>query len=289
MLINIFNSNKLWIAFTYAVLTVEETLISFIPLFLGLALDSMLEGSSGHMWLYVSVIVTSLSISVLRRLWDTRFYVSIWSRLASDRINTMIIKGIDRSKIVSRTHMLIEYTRFYEYSLPMALTAGIDMAISLGMLFYFMPKVSVAIVIILSLALLSQYLMVLAQQRVDNEKQLTSEAMNEILMHDESPEVTKHLKQQGRWMIRSSDLDAYAYGVHETLANVAEIIVIMTLVLSAYTTGEIMINLTYVYKLFTRANCVGTCFLHLKILENYSKFLNESQPGQHALDEGVPE
>jgi hypothetical protein len=273
MLIEIFKRNKILICLTYVALAIEETFISLIPFFLGLAIDTLLGDDFYHFWIYISIVVFCVGLSVLRRLWDTRLYAKIWSGLASDRIKTLINKGVERSRILSRTHMLIEYTRFYEYALPNGISAFIDILISCVMLFYFMPKVSLVVLVLLGLAFYVQYYIAIAQQQIEDNRQKVKEILNETIMHSEHPDVSIHLVSQSKQMIKFSDWDAYGYGVHEFIANIAEVIVIFTLVYGAFSTGAIMTNLTYVYKIFSRVGALGSSLLHFKILENYNSYL----------------
>ena len=273
MLIEIFKRNKFLICLTYLALAIEETFISLIPFFLGMAVDTLLGDDFYHFWIYITIVGLCVCLSVLRRLWDTRLYAKIWSGLASDRIKTLINKGVERSRILSRTHMLIEYTRFYEYALPNGISAFIDIFISCAMLFYFMPKVSLVVLVLLGLAFYVQYYIAVAQQKIEDNRQKVKEILNETIMHSEHPDVSIHLISQSKQMIKTSDWDAYGYGVHEFIANVAEVIVIFTLVYGAFSTGAIMTNLTYVYKIFSRVGAVGSSLLHFKILENYNSYL----------------
>jgi len=143
----------------------------------------------------------------------------------------------------------------------------------LVMLFYFMPKISLVVMGLLFLAIYLQYYIAVAQQKIDDNRQKTKEILNEILMHSEHPDVSVHLISQSKQMIKFSDWDAYGYGLHEFIANIAEVIVIFTLVYGAFSTGAIMTNLTYVYKIFSRVGSVGCSVLHFKILENYNSYL----------------
>lgn len=273
MLIEIFKRNKLLICLTYFALALEETFISLIPFFLGLAIDTLIEDDYYCFWIYIIIIVFCVGLSVVRRLCDTRLYANIWAGLASDRIKSLINKGVERSRILSRTHMLIEYTRFYEYALPNGISAFIDIFISLAMLFYFMPKVSLVVLILLGFAFYVQYYIAIIQQKIDDERQKVKEILNETIMHSEHPDVSAYLISQSKQMIRASDWDAYGYGAHEFIANIAETIVIFSLVFGAFSTGAIMTNLTYVYKMFSRVGSLGCSMLHFKILENYNTYL----------------
>jgi hypothetical protein len=262
-------------------LVVEEILISLIPYFLGIAVDSLLNNKNTDFYTYIFICLASVSLAVIRRGFDTRVYTKIWQKISSEKIKTLAEEGVERSKIVSRSHMFIEYTKFFEHHVPAGISSVIDIIISLGMLFFFLPLPAFFVLILIILSYFIQHHTSFIHQKIDRDIQIYRERMNEEVLYKDSIRVEPLLNEQGKLLVRSSDIDAGVYGIHELIANLAEIIFVVAMVNNSFTTGAIMANLTYVYKAFSKISIFGCVLVGFKCIKNYDKFL---KPGEDCLD-----
>lgn len=273
MLLEILSKHYWILIFTYAFLAIEETLISLIPYFLGIAIDSLILKECNDFYVYIGICLASVVVAILRRVIDTRLYARIWRQLASKKIQEMIDKGTEKSKIVSRSHMLIDYTKFFEVAVPSMLSAIIDIGISIFMLVYFVPKAAVFILPLLAASYYVQHKTSIFQQNIDREIQFAREAANEQVLYMEGYGVYKSIDKQASLLVKSSDVDSINYGLHEFIANAAEVIVILIMLSCSFTTGTIMANLTYVYKMFSKLGIFGCSLVHYRIIKNNDQFL----------------
>ena len=274
MLYEIFLRNKYLITFTYIVLAFEESLISMIPYFLGLAVDSILVKDLNNFYIYLVVCSTAVTVAIIRKLWDTRLYSRIWSRIAKEKIDGLIEKKVERPKIVSRIHMLSEYTRFYENAIPDTLTAVIDIVISFGILIYFVPLASLIIAILTLLSIAVHYKQSLLYQDYTNKIQLANEKMNDDIINIDNPALEQNLDEIAKNLVKFSDVDSYVYGIHEFFATTAEIVLIFSLINHEVSTGLIMANVTYVFKIFMHVNSIGRSLMHFKVIKAYDNLLH---------------
>lgn len=272
MIAEIFAKNKFMIILTYILLAIEEGMMSAVPYCLGLAVDSLLENQYHCFWYYVGICSVSLLISVGRRLWDTRMYSHIWAKAADEKISHLIEQNIERSKVVSRFGLLIDYTRFFEYAVPAGIAAIIDIVISIIILFLFNPTATIILIVILKLTIIVQYMGAKITSNLHQDLQVTTEKNNADIISSERPNLSEALAKQSNLLISISDTEATIYGLHETLAIIAEIVMLLVSINTGATAGTILANLTYVFRIFMKLSQIGNTIAHYKIVRGYEDF-----------------
>lgn len=109
---------KARIAATLALVVLEAAALLLFPLFIGRAIDGLLDDRVGDLWFLGALGVFSLAIGALRRLIDTRTYASIYETTAVELVESELGDGNDVSTIAARTTLLTEFIEFLENSMP---------------------------------------------------------------------------------------------------------------------------------------------------------------------------
>ncbi|TQV89492.1 ABC transporter six-transmembrane domain-containing protein [Aliikangiella coralliicola] len=198
------------IGLTWVLTLCETALMALIPLFIGFAIDGLLNDNTDSL-LQLSLILGGLTIiSVVRRIYDTRVYgtirVETGKTLVSRAGNTSV------SVINARLGMSHELVSFLEHEVPELMTSTVQLVVSIIVLFSFHPTLSYAAlgaaILMLGLYSLShgRFFRLNANYNQQSEKQVS-------VLETRSPEnILSHLNLLRRSEIKISDTEAYVYG-----------------------------------------------------------------------------
>ncbi len=130
------------ISITWAMILVETSLLAFVPLFIGFAIDGLLSGSSRELKHLAGLMAALVGASVLRRLYDTRVYGTIRVELGSAQVARS--STVPVSALNARFAMGRELVDFLEHTLPEAMSAAVQLAIAVVILYTFSPPLALA-------------------------------------------------------------------------------------------------------------------------------------------------
>lgn len=100
-------------------LVVLEAGISLLfPLFIGLSVNGLLEGSYQGVVLLAVLGLAALVVGSARRFYDTRTYAGIYEKVASEMVERERHRGASVSKITARSSLMTEFVEFLENSVP---------------------------------------------------------------------------------------------------------------------------------------------------------------------------
>ena len=136
------------IAVTLLLVVLEAAGLLLFPLFIGMAINDLLQDESTGIVLLGGLGVVSLAVGALRRFLDTRTYATIYETIATELVASEHERANDVSAIAARSTLLTEFIEFLENSMPtivnsvigivgtLAILAGIDIGVffaSLGL------------------------------------------------------------------------------------------------------------------------------------------------------------
>lgn len=130
------------IALTWAMTLAETALMALIPLFIGFAIDGLLNGSLRELWNLAYLSGGLIALSVLRRIYDTRVYGSI--RVAFGTAQLSRGDGLPVSVLNARLGMGRELVEFLEETLPTVMAGGVQLVIAVVILYSFAPLLAVS-------------------------------------------------------------------------------------------------------------------------------------------------
>ncbi len=273
MLKDIWKENRLRIGFSYFLLVLEFSLFAMLPYFLGRSVDSIVENNYFDFWIYLGACLISLIAGFVRRRFDSRAFLRIWSGKAIDTITRMMMSGMDSTKIVSRSYMVREFAFFFEHTLPAVIQAFIEIGIALTMLWVFTPFVGFINLLLVLFAAVISYLFAVKLMNIEVFCQQQREVINQNIIDGSKEGVVDGYEGQRKNYVRFADWESFSWASVDILGVVAIVIVLTSIVSAHLSPGIIMSNLAYCQKLFDKVMVVAGFFKHYRHLKLCKDFL----------------
>ena len=272
MLAKIFWAHWIRISATYLLVLCEFILSALFPYLLGKALDYALTGQWHFFWIYVGLNVGSLFIGTGRRMWDTRVFLGVWARAASEATKQLMNRGVETSKIISRQSLITRYADFYENALPYFLCGIVDIAVSLTVLWCIVGPVALYFITVVCLSCISHYAWACLSQRQEFQQQRHREALIQAITHNPD-EIENEYSNVAKKGVRKSDYEAASWGTMDVLCIVSEVILIFALVRIGASTGSILSTLIYLWKAVHMTATFSMFFVAVKEIQVTNHFL----------------
>ena len=195
---------------TWLVVLVENVLIAFVPLLIGLTIDGLLAGRSDELFYLTGILVALGAIAVGRRMYDTRVYGTVRLHLGLSLHRTSV--ATDVSKRSARLSMSRELVDFLEEDAPKLITGVIQIGVSLVVLSYYDPRLGIASVAVLVAMLLLYSLAHGRFYRVNARLNEQHEHQVSTLAHGSKLALFRHLRAMRKHEVAISDTEAWVYG-----------------------------------------------------------------------------
>lgn len=198
------------IALTWGIILVETGLLALIPLFIGFAIDDLLVGGTTSFWQLTGIMALMIGLSVIRRAYDTRVYGAVRVELGKAQVKRA--NRMEVSTLNARIAMGRELVDFLEGILPEALAAGVQLLVSVAILFAFSPSLALAAagatigIVFIYAAFHNRFFRLNAALNQQTEMQvglLERRALRPML---------SHFLRLRRHEVRLSDAEAFLYG-----------------------------------------------------------------------------
>ncbi|MEM9931566.1 MAG: ABC transporter six-transmembrane domain-containing protein [Bacteroidota bacterium] len=202
----IFKAYRFKFIFTLALLLLEAGLAILFPLFIGYAIDSVINGSSyGALQLGVLGLLTLL-VGVSRRIYDSRFYAQVYQRIGLATMPKMDTKA--PSKKVARLSMIRELVEFLENALPELIGNLIGLIGVMAIIAALNLKVFYGSLVVTLLIFLIYWLTSAKTIRLNRAANDELEQQVDVIAKNSTPALQLHLSNTMKWNIKLSDLEA---------------------------------------------------------------------------------
>ena len=197
---------QLRFGFTLVLILSEAGLSILFPLFIGYAIDDVIEGSHyGAIKLGVLGLVV-LVVGMGRRVYDSRFYAKVYQDMGSQTLSH--INSSQASVKSARLGMVRELIEFLENSLPELIHNLIGLIGVIGILAtlnlqVFYGSLLVTLLIFLIFGFSSKK--TVALNKASNDEM---ERQVDVISSNKKEELTLHLQHMMKWNIKLSDLEA---------------------------------------------------------------------------------
>jgi hypothetical protein len=233
------------IAFTWILVLGESAAIALIPLFIGKAIDRLLDGGGiAAVTPLASVLILLTFFSVFRRAFDTRAYGTMRVFLG----RCVVERNGDQpvSKLNARLDMAREFGDFLEEHVPQLMTASVQLLVSFSILLSFDIALGASAGCLLVLIAIIYACFHPAIFRANRDLNEQREDQVNVLEQRAIPRVIDHLAFLRRFEVRMSDIDAALYGIVFLFMS-AFILVNLVLAarIDAITAGTIFAVVTY--------------------------------------------
>ncbi len=264
MLLGVVRLYWLQIGFTYFLMLCEFTSAAFIPLLLGKAVDGLFNNEFIDFYLLIGLSLFSFVFGFLRRRVDTRVFSQVYRDSLLSVINRLLNVGIDKSRIISRAHLIRANGDFLEYTLPLLIGSTIDVIVALLMLWMVLPVVSVIIAIMVISILVLQRIVSSIIFKYEAVWQHATEDVDRAILAGSTTEVNDYLNRGLPMLIGRSDVEAFCWGLVDLLSVVTQLSVVYYLSVGGYTTGCILASVSYCQTVFSKANMFNFLYSYLR-------------------------
>ncbi|MBT3313058.1 MAG: hypothetical protein HN390_00455 [Anaerolineae bacterium] len=199
------------VSFTFFLVLFEAILDLLYPLFIGFAINDLLEKSYSGIYALAGLGILGLLIGSGRRFYDTRAYTSIYITLSEEMVLRERENKSSISKISARSSLLTEFVEFLENSVPTIVSSVI------GVVGILIVVATLSIPVFWACTLLF-LLMVLIYVFSGNKNFIYNKGYNneiENMVNALSAEGTEamraHYKSLIGWNIKLSDLETWNY------------------------------------------------------------------------------
>ena len=264
MLKEIFQTYRWRFIFNFALILIESGLSLLFPLFIGIAIDSAVEGESSGAMQLGGLGILALIFGAGRRFFDTRFYAKVFQSQGSAILSRIPDK--DTSTKTARLGMLRELVEFFEQSIPAIIESGIAL---IGVIIIIASlSLPTFLGCLVTRVLIAPLYMFTQKRTIHYNKGYNDELENQVNVIDsnEAEEIDQHLKRTMRWNIRLSDLETFNFSISWTLlmaflvvsivyaagAGEAQVSTLFVLVMYVFQYIENVVSLPYFYQQWLR-------------------------------------
>ena len=208
---SLFGQFRSWIGVTWLLLLIETALLALIPLFIGRAIDGLLDADPGALREIAGVMGLLVVVAVVRRVYDTRAYGTMRVRLGAE----LARRNSDRpvSQTNARLNMSREMVDFLEAHVPDLISATVQVVVSIAILWTFDARLGFAgLGVVAGLGIVyaffhKRFHRLNAQLNAQTEKQVF------VLERKRHLPLVDHLVKLRRSEVQLSDTEAILYGI----------------------------------------------------------------------------
>lgn len=199
------------IGITWALTLGETALIALVPLFIGFAIDGLLEGRTSPLVQLAGVMCALIVVSVMRRVYDTRVFGAMRVEVGRTQVTRASQQKV--SKLNAQLGMGRELVDFLEVEIPVVMTALIQIIVSVFVLFAFDGALACAAGFAVMVMLVIYGLFHKQFYRLNGAYNGQSERQVAVLESRNMPRVLTHLSRLRRIEIKISDAESGLYGI----------------------------------------------------------------------------
>ncbi|MBG0758424.1 ABC transporter permease [Vibrio cidicii] len=262
------------VALTWLIVLAENVLMMLLPLFIGFAIDGLLEQNLRPLLTLGFILFALVVISVARRVYDTRVYGAIRVRLA--KLVARNLRAVPISVKDARLTMSRELVDFLEQHLPAVITALVQLLATLVILasFHFTLALCVLAAGLAMLLLYTLFHRTFTRLNATLNDQLEQQVG--VLDGRSFAAIRAHFERLKQCEIKLSDTEALVYGLI-FIALFSSVVANLWLVshLPAPTAGQVFAVVTYSLEFVETAVMLPITLQTLSRLEEISQRLNQ--------------
>jgi len=199
------------ISLTLFLVLSESALALLFPLFIGFAINGLLEDSLQGIYQLAGLGVAALIVGSGRRFYDTRAYSDIYVKISDEVVAREQAEGRSISMISARASLLTEFVEFLENSMPMILESLIGVVGILIIIFGLYISVFWASIALLMLVFAVYWISAKANFRFNEGFNNQLEEQVNVLESRERGLIRRHFRTVADWNIKLSDLETWNY------------------------------------------------------------------------------
>ncbi len=210
-LASILRQFKWSVGLTICLVILESALFLLFPLFIGYAINDLLEASHKGIIQLGILGISGLVIGAARRLYDTRTYAKVYQKITVDTMEKD--EASDTSKLSAHLGMLRELVEFFETSFPQIFGSIIGFVGTIIIIYAFSIHIFWACIILVLFIIivfgLTSKKTILYNTNYNN----TLEEQVGIVEKRNPEKVRIHIRQLMKWNIKLSDLETMNFSL----------------------------------------------------------------------------
>lgn len=210
-LISIFKQFTLKICFTVGLVLLEGYLFVLFPLYIGYAIDGLLNDSYIGLYKLGALGIAELIVGSARRFYDSRIYAGIYEELGS-KVITEDTESTT-SILTARVNMFKELVEFFENTFPELFHSAINLIGTVVILYSFSLNIFLGCLLLVVLIVL---VFGVTTKRTISYNHHYNNALEEqvnVIEKREPQKVRLYMKDLMRWNIKLSDLETINFSI----------------------------------------------------------------------------
>lgn len=207
----ILKKNSLQIAISFLLILVEAIAMLFMPLFIGYAINDLLDTNFRGIWQLASLGICIVVLGMLRRFFDSRIYANIYVKLSGKMIEAN--SKSTTSKLTARISMLRELVDFLENYLPELFINLIGLLGTLTVLYTLNFNIFLGCLTTFTLMFLIFLFSGKYTKSINYHYNNILEKQVSVVESRNDKLVANHIKKLMKWNIKLSDLEALIFGI----------------------------------------------------------------------------
>lgn len=213
------------LSLTYGLSITEQVLGLLLPLAIGNAINGLLMEDFLPLGLFIGLWLVLAALTVGRKMYDTRVFMSLYAELAARVIEQQRTLGTSTSKLVARSTLIREAVDFLERDIPDIVAMLITFVGSLVMLMLFDWHIAAAAVLMLIPVLLLNGLLWRPINRLNRSINNNLERRATLIHQGSLLRLQQHFRFMRFLRVKTSDLEARTWGLIELFVVMATIYV----------------------------------------------------------------
>jgi hypothetical protein len=267
---------RLRIVAAYALLNVENLLVLCQPWCLGQAINGLLSGSTGGLWLFVAQYFLHLAVGIGRRSYDARAFNGIYTAIVSRTILAQRALGTSVSRITARSALSRAYTEFYQQHLPIFFQSLYFIGGSLFILgLYDCWLVAICTVLFLPVLVLgTRFRRRTGPLNLGLHDELENEV--DVIRSGSAAQVAGHYGRVAGWRINQADLEARNFAMTEVFVLILIIVALFRSCGMGAQPGDIFAVFRYVIMFVSGLDAIPVMIQQISRLQDISRRLRDS-------------
>lgn len=201
------------ISFTLFLVIAEAVVNLLFPLFMGFAINGLLVSNYNGLISLAILGFASLLLGAGRRLYDTRIYAGIYTKVIPELVDKEQKKESSVSKITARTNLLTEFVEFLENSLPEIVNSFIGLFGTLLIILSLNRNIFVACLIATLFVMVIYWSSGKRNFRLNKGYNDELEKQVDVLTVADKNRIASHFKNVMRWNIKLSDFETFNFSI----------------------------------------------------------------------------
>ncbi|MEM9843612.1 MAG: ABC transporter six-transmembrane domain-containing protein [Pseudomonadota bacterium] len=233
---------------TWGLTFLEIGLFAFVPLIIGISIDGLIADDYTGFFGLIAMLAVLLAVAIVRRIIDTRAYGTM--RVELGRTFAARASGQPTTVVNARVDMGRELVDFLEVKVPEAITAFVQVVVSIGILLSFHSVLALSTLVAAGATILIYAVFAKRFFRINRDLNSQAEQQVRALESLEMAKISTHFLGLRRHEVRMSDTESVVYGlIFFVLLSMLSFNVWFSATQSGGTAGEIFSIVSYSFEL----------------------------------------